>query len=104
LLRVLGLDSVEGKKQVWNRRHRIKEDLFDRYPKFVQLCNRHKVNCPEDNRWAYQAFPKKAKNSQEKSPVTMPRFKTIPNSNTKLLTNGGIGDDDDEDYGKSSNV
>jgi hypothetical protein len=101
LLRVLGFDSFEGKKRLWNRRHRIKEHLFDNFPKFIQLCDRNNVNCPENNSWAYKAFPKKPKSSQEKSPVTMPRFKTTPNSNTKLLTNGGVGDHDEDEYGKS---
>lgn len=98
-MRVLGLNTVEGKKKVYNRRSRYKKDIFDRYHFFVQLCERHNVNCPESNYWAYKAFSKPSNESEEKSPVRMTRFKTtIPNP-PKMLLNGGIGDIDD-DFGK----
>jgi hypothetical protein len=104
LLRVLGLDSAKGKKRVYNLRHRLKELALLKYPKFVDICDLHNVDCPEDNNWTYKAFGKIPNTSQEKSPLLvqsplkMTRFKTI--ENRKLLLNGGIGDDDDEN-GKS---
>jgi hypothetical protein len=99
LFRALGLDSAEGIKRVYNRRFRLKEDIFERYPRFVQLCEFHKITCPEDNNWAYHAYPntKTPEKSPHKSPLNMPRFKT--SNNTQLLKNGGVGDDDE--IGKS---
>jgi hypothetical protein len=100
-LSLFGLDNADGRKRVYNRRFRLKELIAQRYPKFVKLCEFHKVVCPEDNNWAYHAYPKikTPEKSQiktpEKSPnissVTMPKFKT----NSNLLKNGGVGDDDD---------
>jgi hypothetical protein len=98
LLRVLGLDSAEGRKKVYNKRTRVKKTIFENYSSFIKLCERYKVDCPKTNSWVYKAFAKTSDESEEKSPVKMPRFKTTVDSKTKVLTSEG--DILDEDYGK----
>jgi hypothetical protein len=65
-MELLGLNTQAGRKKIQNKRYRLKDLRNKNYPKFFQLCQQHRVPCPEHNNWIF-SLP----NDQDESDVSI---------------------------------